>query len=69
MTGVIGVEMLGAREADLHGTDTVLYCVLYTIEELLEMLGIVVFIHALLSHIVDEAGDEGVTLRLQQGQS
>jgi len=69
LTGAIGIEMLGAREADLHDTDTVLYCVLYTIEELLEMLGIVVFIHALLAHMADESGDAGVTLRLQRGVS
>jgi len=28
LTGALGVEMLGAREADLYGYDTVIYCFL-----------------------------------------
>ena len=62
LTGVLGIEMLGAREAALHGTETVAYCVLYTIEEMLEMLGIIVFIYALLSHIVQETGPLSIVL-------
>ena len=40
--------MLGGREADLHGYDSITYCILYTIEEFLEMIGIVILIYALL---------------------
>jgi hypothetical protein len=54
--GALGVEMLGAREADLHGYETVTYCVLYSLEEMLEMLGIIIFIYALLSHLASEIG-------------
>ena len=50
VSGAIGVEVFGAREADLHGTDTITYTVLYSVEEFLEMTGIVVFIYALMSH-------------------
>jgi len=50
VSGAIGVEVFGAREADLYGTDTITYTVLYTVEEFLEMTGIVVFIYALMSH-------------------
>jgi len=50
VTGAIGVEVFAAREADLHGEWTMTYCVLYSVEEFLEMIGIVVFIYALLSH-------------------
>jgi len=68
VTGAIGMEMLGAREADLNGTETVLYCVLYTIEELLEMLGIVLFIYALLSHFTQDTGRVSLVLELPHGE-
>jgi len=56
LTGALGVEMLGAWEAGLHGTTTVTYCVLYSLEEMLEMLGIILFIYALLLHLAQETG-------------
>ena len=56
VTGAFGVEMLGAREADLYGYETVTYCVLYSLEEMLEMLGIVLFIYALLSYLARQQG-------------
>ena len=54
LTGAVGLEMLGAQEADQNSLYTVKYCVLYTFEELFEMLGIVLFIYALLSYIAGE---------------
>ena len=62
LTGAIGIEMFGARAADLHGTDSISYCVLYTFEEFFEMTGIVVFIHGLLTHIAWEGEALSVTL-------
>ena len=56
LIGALGVEMLGAREADLHGHSTITYCVLFTVEEMLEMLGIILFIYALLRHLAAETG-------------
>ncbi len=67
LTGVLGIEMLGAREADLHGTETVAYCILYSLEEMLEMLGIILFIYALLSHLAQETGRLSVVLELAHG--
>ena len=64
LTGVLGIEMFGAREADLHGTETVTYCILYTFEELLEMLGIVLFIYSLVSHLTQETGRLSLLLEL-----
>ncbi|MGB5965086.1 MAG: hypothetical protein WBF77_02420 [Sulfurimonadaceae bacterium] len=49
--GAIGFEMFGGQEKELYG-DTFLYHVLYTFEELFEMLGIAIFIYSLLSYIV-----------------
>ncbi len=56
LTGVLGIEMLGAREADIYGYDTVIYSFLYSLEEMLEMLGVVVFIYALLSYLAQLQG-------------
>jgi len=44
LSGAVFFEMLGAKEADLHGDDTILYCILYTIEESLEMFGVIYLI-------------------------
>ncbi len=46
--GAIGFELLGAKESSLHGTDTLLYSVFYTIEESLEMFGVIFLIWILL---------------------
>lgn len=51
LTGAVVFEVFSAREADLHGTATILYSVLYTIEEVLEMVGLIVFIDSLFSYM------------------
>ena len=56
VTGAIGIEIFGAKEADLYGTDTLRYSILYTIEELCEMFGIVIFCYALLRYIEEQNG-------------
>ncbi len=56
LTGALGVEMLSAREAELNGYWSLTYSLLYSLEEMLEMLGIVLFIYALLSHLARETG-------------
>jgi len=67
LIGALGIEMLGAREADLHGTETVLYSMLYTFEEMLEMLAIILFIYALLSHLAQETGRLSIVLKPADG--
>jgi hypothetical protein len=54
LSGAIGIEVFGARAADLYGTTSFTYCVLYTFEEFFEMTGIVLFIYGLLTHIAWE---------------
>ena len=49
LSGAVGFELLGAREASLYGTDTPLYSLLYTIEESLEMFGVIYLISLLLT--------------------
>ena len=55
--GAIGVEMLGGYVASTTGQENVSYVIVTTLEESLEMLGIVVFIHALISYIKTYLGD------------
>ena len=62
--GAIGFDMLQGREAYLNiGSDkTILYCVLYSVEEFLEMIGVAVFIYALLKNLADESPVIRITL-------
>ncbi len=48
--GAIGSEMLSARHKELFGSDNISYALYYTVEETLEMLGIALFIYALLKY-------------------
>ncbi len=64
LTGAVGIEMLSAQEVDRHSTYTITYCLLYTVEEVFEMLGIVLFIYALLSYIVQELGRLSIIVAL-----
>jgi hypothetical protein len=56
LTGAVGLEMISAQEADINGTATITYSILYTIEELCEMIGIVIFLQALLEYYATEFG-------------
>ena len=60
--GAVLVEMVSARTGQLQGTSSLPYAVLYSIEEFLEMTGIVIFIYALLRH--GAAGREAWTIRI-----
>jgi cellulose synthase/poly-beta-1,6-N-acetylglucosamine synthase-like glycosyltransferase len=51
--GAIGVELIGARHAELHGYENWAYSLIATLEESLEMAGIIVFIWALLNYCAD----------------
>jgi len=67
LAGAVGLEMVGAREADINGTTTITYSVLYTVEELCEMIGIVIFLQALLEYYASEFGDLKVNFPQQRG--
>ena len=49
--GALGMEMVDGLYASLYGEQNFTYAFLTTIEETLEMLGIVVFLHALLTYL------------------
>lgn len=57
VAGAVGLETISAKEADLHGAETIYYSFLYTLEELCEMIAIVIFSHALLHYIEHELED------------
>ena len=54
LSGAVGFELLGAKEASLHGSDSLLYCIYYTIEESLEMFGVIYLIWILLGLVSEK---------------
>ena len=60
VTGALGIEILGGHYYDLSGKDSPTYRTLITIEETLEMLGVVVFVHALLLYIASQGDLFGI---------
>ncbi|MCI5148672.1 MAG: peptidase M48 Ste24p, partial [Candidatus Electrothrix sp. MAN1_4] len=66
LTGAAGFDMLGGREAELHGYYSITYTVLYTIEEFLEMTGVVLLIYTLLDYIEQQFGQLCVSLDVQK---
>ncbi len=65
--GALGMEMVGGYQAYTVGMYNLPYLITVTIEELLEMLGIVVFIHALMSYINKYLG--GVSWKISLGKN
>ena len=51
--GAIGFELIGGRYFELHRQLTLTYSMMATIEETLEMVGVIVFIWALLVYLAD----------------
>ncbi|MGB5685406.1 MAG: hypothetical protein WBM35_06330 [Candidatus Electrothrix sp.] len=66
LTGAAGFDMLGGREAELHGYYSITYTVLYTIEEFLEMSGVVLLIYTLLDYIEQRFGHLCFSLEVQE---
>ena len=54
LSGAVVLDMLGGNEADANGTSTIYYSVLYTIEEILEMTGVIVLIRSQLVYMKRE---------------
>jgi len=51
LVGALGMELVGGHYSDLHGREDLTYSMLTTIEETLELAGLVLFIHALMTYI------------------
>ena len=52
--GAVVLETFGGLQHSLHGVYNPTYCILYTFEEFFEMLGVVIFIYALLLFTVNK---------------
>ncbi len=65
VSGAIGFEMLGGRQAELYGITNVRYAIYYTCEESLEMIAIALFIYTLLTYIVNQFESIGITVSKQ----
>lgn len=59
--GALGMEMVGGLYADNYGADNPTYATISTTEETLEMVGVLVFIYALLRHARKEVGELRIT--------
>lgn len=55
--GALGLEMIGGKWATLYGQENIAYELITTCEQSLQMVGILVFIYALLSYINSELSD------------
>jgi hypothetical protein len=53
LSGCVGFEIIGMYYIDLYGSQDFKYCAISTIEESLEMTGIIVLISGLLTYIAD----------------
>lgn len=51
VAGALGFELIGGYYADLYGTERLLYVIITTIEESLEMIGILIFVHSLFKYL------------------
>lgn len=51
LSGAVGMELVGGLYAERSGEHTLAYGLLATLEETLEMTGLVVFLYALLAHL------------------
>lgn len=52
--GALGMELVNGYYFELYGPENIRYSMLTTLEEFLEMLGVVIFVKALLSHICSD---------------
>ena len=66
ISGAMGFNALGGREVEENGFSTVWYAVFYTFEELFEMIGIAIFIYALLTYITEHMAFQKITLKIRR---
>jgi len=65
--GALVFEMLGGRYVYIHNNENITYAIISTCEELLEMLGISIFLYTLLNYIVIKYG--GIIISLSDKKS
>lgn len=61
--GALGIELIGGAYADANGTENLVYSLITTLEETLEMVGILLLINSLLSYIREHVSSFGVSFK------
>ena len=64
--GALGMELIGGFQVDHYGRDGIAYVLITTIEEALEMAGLVLFIYALLRYL--ETRKAALSVRFSQNE-
>lgn len=57
LSGAVGLEIVGGLYYEAVGEGSIIFVAVESLEDLLEMAGIVIFIHALMCHICTEFGE------------
>lgn len=57
LSGAVGLEIVGGLFHESSGQESMTFVILESLEDLLEMVGIVIFIYALMCHIVARHGE------------
>ncbi len=65
--GAVGMEMVGGKIYSAHGQEVYSYVACVHAEELLELLGVSLFVSALIEHLAGLYGRDGVALRFIRG--
>lgn len=60
----LGLEMVGARYFKTHGRDTATYAALFTLEEMMEMAAIAIFLCALIDYQAGRSGAAGLRIEI-----
>lgn len=60
--GAVGMEMIGGKIIDLYSRGSTAYVLCYHLEEFLELCGIALFTAALIEHLAELLGPEGMRL-------
>jgi len=64
VSGAVGMEMIGGRHIYLGNDSEILLAIIVSIEELLEMIGIVIFIHGLSTYYTEILDNNEVNIRI-----
>lgn len=65
--GAVGFELIESKHCEIYGKDNLIYIILTTTEESLEMFGVIFFIKSLLTYITETFGE--VQLQLNSSPS
>lgn len=66
VSGAIGIELLGGRHVSLYGEENYGYAFFCMVEETLEMVGVVLFIYTILTHMVERFSSFTITVSHRQ---